>query len=616
MPNNKPKTTQPLHTAFADAQKPLIVHAIDNGATEKHVQHLLQQGAAPDIPDAQGRLPVDAALERHAYQIVKQLMAAGAAPPFYEGDPNGPPLYKGSSETIRAELSRHTALTYFIERGNYYPTIFTLLCNGADVNLENANGVPPLQAAIKRKWPYVVTQLVKEGAWRYPQAPDIDEVVDTTTGTTRLMAVILEGKSGLAVKKLLQDGADPDKPDNNGLTPLALARALDWDYVEDLLIQHGAKADAPFPDPNQMCGPDKDTPLLCYAASYQCCHDNYIDTLLEAGANPNAQDAEGKTALHWAAVFNKIWLFERLMDLGADLDVTDQYGLKPLHYACMNNNEEIACQILNATEDADINTPAGHYGHTPLMMATCREDACELVRELLARGAYINQVDAQAETALSKAVSVRDIAMTKLLLQEGADVAKESPFEVPPISDNTYKVHRHNAPIFSLVNSRHENNLSIAQLLLDAGLDPNTKAQESINGTQAGDSLLYFAMRYRVYELAEMLLKAGADPHGSSSIGETAMHYCLNLGEIKGVQLLLRYGFDPLRHFEYTQKWSNGTEDHHKGSTLDSARALAEKFSDNSKYGDMLKIIEEHIAAENQPAAGKLQKSSPKNPAP
>lgn len=38
------------------------------------------------------------------------------------------------------------------------------------------------------------------------------------------------------------------------------------------------------------------------------------------------------------------------------------------------------------------------------------------------------------------------------------------------------------------------------------------------------------------------------------------MHNCLNLREIKGVKLLLRYGFDPLRHFEYTQKWSNATE--------------------------------------------------------
>lgn len=612
MPDTNAKST--LKDRFADALKPVMVQAIDKGVNAKGVQRLLARGVSPHTPDTKGRLPVDAALERRAYTIVRQLMAAGAAPPAYDGDPNGPPVYTGDNETFREKISRHTALTYFIG-GNDYSIIFTLLCNGADVNLENADGVSPLQAALTRQWPYVATQLVKAGAWRTPEQPDINEVVDTATGTTRLMAVILEGQDGLAVKKILEDGADPNKPDDNGITPIALARALRWDYVADLLIQHGAK-ESPLPDPNQMCGEQKDKPLLCYAASYQGCHSNYIHALLEAGADPDAQDGNGKTALHWAAVFNKPWLFDLLLEAGADMNVIDEYGLKPLHYACMNNSKDIALDILDATNNADINTPVGDYHRTPLMMAAGRPGAYALVQALVARGAYINQPDVQAETPLGKAISARDIHMTKLLVQEGADVAKDSPFPVPEAPAEKPGIYRRNPPIFALVNSQHENNLALAQVLLDAGANPNAKALESFSGPQAGDSLLCFAIRYRAFDLAEKLLKAGADPHGTSHKGETAMHYCLHLRQVEGVNLLLRHGFDPLRHFEYTQTWSNGTEDHHNGSVLDEARKLVEKFGNDREYGDMLKIIEEHIAAQKTSAAPLSKKPAARQPRP
>lgn len=586
-----------LCETFAEAQPAVLVQAIDKGASPRKIRKLLESGANPHMPDNKGRTPVHAAMEQHAYETVLQLMAFGANPPPYDGDPNGPPVYTGNNDTLRQELAQQTALTYFIKHSNNYPTIFTLLCNGADVNLTNPNGLTPLQAAIDRKWPYVAMQLVKAGAWKNPAAPDINEIVDSQTGMTRLMAVILEGDDGHAVKKILDAGADPNKPDHYGITPLALARAIDWAYVEELLIQRGAE-EKPFPDPNRMCG---DKTLLGYALSYQAGHGNYAYGLLDAGADPDLKDENGKTALHWAAVFGRAEIFSEMLAMGADINAIDAYGLKPLHYACMNGHTDVARLILDQTQDADLNTPAGKEGRTPLLMAAGRTGAYDLAALLIDRGAFVNAQDLRARTPLTAAVFERDIHMVRLLIAKGADVAKQP--EPPSKNDMPGDTLFYNAPIFTLVNSHSEKNIDIARILLNAGADPNSVAIESCNGPQKGDSLLYFAIRYRAHELAELLLAAGADPHSTSHSGETAMHHCLHLRNIEGVRILLKHGFDPQRHFDYTQVWSNGQEDRHEGSCLDAARKLVEKFGADTEYGKMLRLIEAHIDARSSAAA-------------
>jgi ankyrin repeat protein len=536
-------------------------------------------------------------MEKNAYDTVRHLMAFGAAPPAYEGDPNGPPVYTGNNITFREELSRQTALTYFIKQGNNFSIIFTLLCNGADVNLPNSDDVTPLQAAVTREWPYVAMQLVKAGAWKDPETPDVNEIVDKRTGMTRLMAVILEGRDGNAVKSIVEQGADLNKADYNGITPIALARAVNWAYVEELLIKHGAE-DKPFPDPNQLCG---DKTLLGYALSYQGAHGNYIYGLLDAGADPDMVDEDGKTALHWAAVFGRTDMFAEMLALGADINALDSSGMKPLHYACMNGCTDIASIILDTTQNADINTPVGESARTPLMLAAGRQEAYDLVQLLIDRGALVNMQDLRARTPLTEAVSSRDLQMVKCLIENGADVAKQLE---PPSKENMCADTLHyNAPLFTLVNSPNENNLAIARLLLDAGASPNDVAIERFNGPQKGDSLIHFAIRYHADALAELLLEAGADPHGTSHCGETAMHYCLNLRHIEGVKILLKHGFDPLRHFDYSQTWSNSTVKRHEGSCLDEARKLVEQFGKDTEYGQMLTLIEEHIAAKTPRAA-------------
>ncbi len=614
MPSQKNSSLTPALNAAASAKKPLLLEALDNNATLNELIGLLRQGADPNQADAAGRTPMGVVVDCQWWQAAELLLAAGAKPPHYECDPDGPPKYDGIETSIRFTIERETALTYFIKNANWYGPIFDVLSNGADVNLPNKDGETPLQTAVIRAWPYVSVQLVKHGAWLYPANHDPDEIVDNKTGATRLLAVIMEGQDGNAVRKILEDGADPDKADNYGLTPLALARALNWPYVEKLLTDYGVKQDVSFPDPNQKIGENEDTPLLCYAASYQNCHNAYLKALLDAGANPDVADASGKTAAHWAAVYGKTWLFEKLQAAGADIFMPDkEYGLTPLHWACMNNRFDIASRILEVCPSEAINQPREETQETPLHMAARRKGSSELLSLLISYGAFDNVATKYGSTPLDCAIGQRDPEMVRVLLENGADIGRADTASIN-MDGNP------NPLLFSLANGPDEKSAEIAKLLLDRGADPNICAVKSINGANEGQSLLHYAIAYgghgKGYGVARALLDAGADPHATSRIGESAMHYCLNLREIEGMKLLLEYGFDPLKSFDYTEHLysSDGTrEERHIGSAYDCARELVEQFGRNSEYGEMLDILETHLGDRKPkaPAKKKAKEISP-----
>lgn len=579
-------------TSQKSASTVSLTEAIDQGATLKQIAALLRAGAEVDAPDAQGRRPVDAAIARSLWDVADALIARGATPPEYNGDPNGKPQLNYCPPEYEGE----TALTYMLKRAGSFSYVYSVIANGADVNLKNQKGETPLLAVVNRGWPYAATELVKRGAWINPEAPDHDEVIDKKTGGTRLLCTILEGKDAAAIEQMLEQGASPHKTDAQGLSPLAAARALKWDYVENLLLEYGAKPQSgTMPNPDVYVGKDKDLPLLVYAASYQGTHANYILSLLEQGADTEMADKEGRTAAHWAAIFNNVWLIDHLAARDADMNKPYAEGsLRPFHFACMNGAYEAVQALLDYADYEHINEKIGPQKETALHLAAGRKGAAKTVRLLIERGAEVNATDADGRTPLGRAIDTRDFDTVRLLIRSGADV--------PKMPQQT----KRNQPLFGLVNSPSPENLDIAEALVARGADVNAKAQYSYNGPQAGDSLIYFSISYRANDLAKLLLGAGADPHGTSHSGESAAHYCLNLREKRGLEILLAHGFDPQRRFTFTKTWTGGDGtrvEEHSSSALECARALTEQFGADSEYADMLKTIENHIAAAQTPAA-------------
>ena len=49
-------------------------------------------------------------------------------------------------------------------------------------------------------------------------------------------------------------------------------------------------------------------------------------SVIEAGASIDAKDNNGFTALHWAAICNRLEIGKVLVDAGADLKIKTEYG--------------------------------------------------------------------------------------------------------------------------------------------------------------------------------------------------------------------------------------------------------------------------------------------------
>ena len=93
---------------------------------------------------------------------------------------------------------------------------------------------------------------------------------------------------------------------------------------------------------------------------------NRTKHLITHGADVNATDKYGNTALHWAAIRGPLEIVKLLLDRGADVNVTNKYGETALHVAGLKGHVEIVKLLLKA--GADVNATKNN-GRTALDLA-------------------------------------------------------------------------------------------------------------------------------------------------------------------------------------------------------------------------------------------------------
>lgn len=141
-----------------------------------------------------------------------------------------------------------------------------------------------------------------------------------------------------------------------------------------------------------------------------------IRYLLDTGANPNLQDSDNKTPLHWAAVTggdkNKE-IVKLLLERGADPNIAESCGRTPLHVACtfcddVGFNVETIKLLLNSggninKKDNERNTPLHQLVDTSIGISEnsptlLKEQSLELVKLFVKHGASIYTRNKDCET--------------------------------------------------------------------------------------------------------------------------------------------------------------------------------------------------------------------------
>lgn len=228
-----------------------------------------------------------------------------------------------------------------------------------------------------------------------------------------------------------------------------------------------------------------------------------VRALLAKHVDVNVAEADGMTALHWAAQGDRIDIASLLIAAGANANAANRYGVTPLSLACNNGSSPMIDALLKAGAGVNIASPEGE---TPLMTAA-RVGNVEPLRLLLARGADVNVLESwKKQSALMWAAGEGHAAAITLLIENGANINARSKAGFTPL-------------LFAVRNGH----IDAARLLLNLGAQPNDKVETSAAtpdrygrpqpGTVVPTSAIGMAVINAYYELAAVLLEAGADPN-------------------------------------------------------------------------------------------------------
>jgi ankyrin repeat protein len=204
-----------------------------------------------------------------------------------------------------------------------------------------------------------------------------------------------------------------------------------------------------------------------------------VQHLLQQGANSNARDEAGDTALMRAALFADVEMMRVLIESGADVQMRAQDGTAPL----LRTTHDVGKMRLLLDRRAQVDDMA--------MIATASVPGSRGTLELLFEHGGRSRTAGPAYTPLMAAAGTGDLDAVKCLLDHGADVKAQTP-----------------TGFTALIAGALSGNARLVDLLLERGANPNAlcKLEREILQTPAG-----VAASMGHADCLKLLMAAGAD---------------------------------------------------------------------------------------------------------
>ena len=297
------------------------------------------------------------------------------------------------------------------------------LLKGANVDLANKKGSTALMLAVSQGHVEIAKALLEAGA-------STDAV--HSDGTTALANASIGGHTAI-VRMLLEAGADAGATDGHGKTACHLAvENARIETVEALLGFPGVQAEE---DEEADEAGDSAVPALrCWVnvpdatgtTLLMCAVKHGLTDIVQLlladtiAADPNASDAECKTALHWATEASDVGSARALLAAGADKNAKDSGGNTALLVAARNASVSVELVTVLLQAGSNANAVNGEED-TALLLAVrqCRWSTA-VVEALLTGGADAGAKGKDGRTAHKIARRAGNLALARMLLDYSA----------------------------------------------------------------------------------------------------------------------------------------------------------------------------------------------------